>query len=88
MKKQIQGSDRRLQELTLLFHVSQILDQNLDMREVVGPVLEALSKHLDMQHGTLTLLNRKTGDILIELKPLTACRPNKHNAASINWERV
>jgi Nif-specific regulatory protein len=57
---------RRMQELTLLYHVSQILDQSLDMREVVSPVLEALAEHLDMHYGTITLLNRKTGDILIE----------------------
>ncbi|TAN37420.1 MAG: nif-specific transcriptional activator NifA [Verrucomicrobia bacterium] len=57
---------RRMQELTLLYHVSQILDQSLDMREVVSPVLESLADHMDMRYGTITLLNRKTGDILIE----------------------
>jgi len=57
---------RRIQELPLLYRVSQILDQSLDMREVVSPVLESLAEFLDMKFATLTLLNRKTGDILIE----------------------
>ncbi len=57
---------RRVKELTVLYNVSRILDQSLDMREVVSPVLEALAENVDMQHGTITLLNRKTGDILIE----------------------
>jgi Nif-specific regulatory protein len=59
-------SRRRVQELSLLYNVSRILDQSLDMREVVSPVLEAMADNMDLQHGTITLLNRKTGDILIE----------------------
>ena len=57
---------RRVKELTLLYDVSRILDQSLDMREIVSPVLEALAESMDMNFGTLTLLNRKTGDIWIE----------------------
>jgi Nif-specific regulatory protein len=60
------GDVRSVQELSLLNHVSRILDQSLDMREVVSPVLESLAAFLDMQFGTITLLNRKTGDIQIE----------------------
>ena len=36
------------------------------MREVVGPVLEAMAKHMGMVRGTLALLNRQTGEIFIE----------------------
>jgi Nif-specific regulatory protein len=57
------GSERELQ---LLYHISCLLDTSLDLREIVSPVLEALAEHVDMNYGTLTLLNRKTGDILIE----------------------
>ena len=57
------GSERELQ---LLYHVSRLLDTSLDLREIVSPVLEALAAHMNMNYGTLTLLNRKTGDILIE----------------------
>jgi Nif-specific regulatory protein len=57
---------RELKETTLLFEISQILDRSLDLREVVGPVLEALAKHMGMARGTLTLLNRQSGEIFID----------------------
>ena len=57
---------RELLELLLLFDISQILDRSLDLRDVVGPVLEAIAKHMGMMRGTLTLLNRESGEIFIE----------------------
>jgi len=53
-------------ELSLLFEISQILDSSLDLRTVVEPVLEALTRSLGMKFATLTLLNRQTGEIAIE----------------------
>lgn len=53
-------------ELQLLFEVSRRLDQSLDLREVVQPVLAALASYLEMNYGTLTLLHRDTGQIQIE----------------------
>ena len=52
---------REVQELSLLFEISQTLDQSMDLRAVFGPVLKAIAKHIGMVRGTLTLLNRKTG---------------------------
>ncbi|HUU31854.1 MAG TPA: hypothetical protein VMY69_07135 [Phycisphaerae bacterium] len=57
---------REVQELSLLLEISQTLEQSLDLREVVGPVLEAMAKHMGMVRGTLALLNRQTGEIFIE----------------------
>lgn len=57
---------RELQELELLFDISQILDQSLDLRDIISPILEAMAQHMDMIRGTITLLNRDTGEILIE----------------------
>jgi Nif-specific regulatory protein len=53
-------------ELTLLFEISQILDQSMDIRDVVGPALEAIAHHMGMMRGTITLLNRTTGELSIE----------------------
>ena len=39
---------------------------SLDLREVVGPVLEALRNRLGVRIGVLSLLNRETGEISIE----------------------
>ncbi|MCO5062039.1 MAG: sigma 54-interacting transcriptional regulator [Kiritimatiellae bacterium] len=63
---QASTSERHLKELQLLHALSGILDQSLDMRDVVSPVLDSLADFMGMNYGTLTLLNRKTGDILIE----------------------
>jgi Nif-specific regulatory protein len=57
---------REVQELSLLFEISRRLEESLDLREVVGPVLEAMAKQMGMLRGTLTLLDRETGEIFIE----------------------
>jgi len=57
---------RELRELSLLFEISRTLDQSIDLREVVYPVLELISEHTGMVRGTLTLLNRETNEIVIE----------------------
>ncbi len=57
---------REVNELLVLFEISQILDRSIDLRDVAGPVLETIAKHLGMLRGTLTLLNRKSGEIYIE----------------------
>jgi Nif-specific regulatory protein len=53
-------------ELTLLSEISQVLDSSLDLRDIVAPVLKAMARHMGMSRGTLTLLNRETGEIIIE----------------------
>ncbi|NLG34136.1 MAG: sigma 54-interacting transcriptional regulator [Lentisphaerae bacterium] len=59
-------SDRHSREIDLLGEISRLLDHSLDLQEVSGPILEALSAQTGMKVSTLTLLNRKTGEILIE----------------------
>ena len=53
-------------ELSLLFEISRALDSSMDLREVLGQVLRAMARHKDMLRGTITLLNRETGEISIE----------------------
>jgi len=57
---------REVEEVTLLFEISQALGRSLDLREVVDPDLEAMANRMGMLRGTLTLLNRETGEIFIE----------------------
>ena len=61
-----QSRSRSLEELTLLYRIGQTLDRELDLRQVAGPVLQALAEQMGMTRGTLALLNRQTGQILIE----------------------
>jgi len=57
---------RELEELSLLFEISQTLDKSLDLRDVVGPLLKTMANKMGMMRGTLTLLNRESGEIAIE----------------------
>ena len=62
----LRTAKREVQELQLLVEISQILDRSLDLREVVGPVLEATARRLEMVRGTISLLDRDTGEIFID----------------------
>src|SRR4030042_714011 len=53
-------------EFSLLFEVSQTLDSSLDLREVLGRVLKIIARHKGILRGSLTLLNRDTGEISLE----------------------
>jgi Nif-specific regulatory protein len=57
---------QELNELSLLFEISQTLDRVLDLRDAVGPVLGAMARHMGMVRGTIALLNRETRQITIE----------------------
>jgi len=59
--------NREIKELSLLWEISQTLSKSMDLRETVGPVLSALAERMGMTRGTLTLLNRKTREIYIEV---------------------
>jgi Nif-specific regulatory protein len=57
---------RDVSELSLLFEVSQILDRSIDLRDEMGPVLSSIARHTGMVRGTLTLVDRETGEFFIE----------------------
>jgi len=57
---------RELSELSLLHEISQLLDRSLDMGKVAGPLLDLIARNTGMLHGTLTLLNRQTGEASIQ----------------------
>lgn len=57
---------RAIKELTLLFEISRNLSENLDLKTVLKPILRMMSEHMDMLRGTLTILNRNSGEIFIE----------------------
>ena len=58
--------DGRPEELSILWEISQILDSSLDLRTVVEPVMEVITRAMGMKFATLTLLNRQSGEISIE----------------------
>jgi len=57
---------KNVNELSLLFEISRLFDQTEDLNSVFKKVLEKLAEHRFIKLGSLTILNRKTGEIFIE----------------------
>jgi len=57
---------RKIEELTVLYEISQALASNLDLGTVSNQVLEILAEKLEMNRGTITILDEKTGQLSIE----------------------
>ena len=60
------GYRDRYEELSLLFELSQVLDQSMDLNLVIQPVLRTIADRLNFHRAAVTLLNRQTEEIIIE----------------------
>ncbi len=64
---------QQLSELSLLFEISMKLSDTLDLKMALKPILRMTAEHMEIPRGTLTILNRNRGEIVIEeaygLKP-------------------
>lgn len=56
----------RIEELTLLYDISQLLEKNIDLNQVAQPIIDALTARLKLMHTTITVLDRRTGEISID----------------------
>lgn len=56
---------RKNAELTALLEVSMILNSSFDLEKNIYNAMKALSEHLDMKRGTVTLLDKRTGELRI-----------------------
>ncbi len=57
---------RKIQELTALYEISHAMASILEFKSVLNQILEILSHQLEMNRGTVTLLDKKTGQLSIE----------------------
>jgi len=57
---------RELKELSLLFEISTKLSETLDLKAVLKPILQMTAEYMEIPRGTLTILNRNRGEIVIE----------------------
>lgn len=57
---------RKLQELSLLFDISQILQKSENMQTALSPIIRHTIKSMEMYQGVITLLNRQTKEISID----------------------
>ena len=58
-------STEQSRSLALLHEASALLDEATDLPTSMKPILEALSRHMDVESATLTVLNRRTSEILV-----------------------
>jgi Nif-specific regulatory protein len=61
-----QALRREIAEINLLFEISNTLDMSIDLKDVLGPVLAKMADHMSMLRGTITILDRRTGEIFID----------------------
>ena len=58
--------ERKLQEFSVLYEISQVLGSTLNCQEVFSDILSIFHVHLGMNRGTITLLNPHTGELEIQ----------------------
>ena len=54
-------------EIACLYEITSALNASLDLRKTLYKVLDLLSDHLDMNRGSITLLNPDKAEIYIEV---------------------
>jgi Nif-specific regulatory protein len=52
--------------VSLLYQISQVLNQSKDLLEISTPILELMGEYMGMLRGTLMILNRQTNQFFIE----------------------
>lgn len=57
---------REIKELSLLFEISKKLSESLDLKAALKFVLKSMAENTEMPRGALTILNRESGEIVIE----------------------
>ena len=58
---------KRIEDITLLYEISEALNEHLDLKKSLYLVLEILSNSLDMVRGTVTILHPLRNEIHIEV---------------------
>ena len=52
--------------LSLLYDISQLLDRSADLRDALEPLLDLLAEETKLERSMLALLNRQSGEIVIQ----------------------
>jgi Nif-specific regulatory protein len=56
-----------LKKVQLLFDVSQALNTFVNLEDSLHPILKKMAEHMGMMRGTITILNRETGELEIDI---------------------
>jgi Nif-specific regulatory protein len=57
----------RIEQITLLYEISEALNEQMDLRRSLYKVLDLLAESLNMERGAVTILNPLKGEIEIEV---------------------
>ncbi len=60
------GACRVIRDLTLLFEISQTLEESLDLRRIIRQALKKMVASMGLRRGTVIILNRETEELLEE----------------------
>ena len=58
---------KRIEDVTLLYEISEALNEHLDLKKSLYTVLDILANSMDMARGTITILNPLKDEINIEV---------------------
>ncbi|MFO7963256.1 MAG: sigma 54-interacting transcriptional regulator [Desulfobacterales bacterium] len=58
---------KRIEEISLLYEISEALNEHLDLKKALYGVLEILSNSMELARGTITLVNPLSNEIHIEV---------------------
>ncbi len=61
------GLKRELAELTALYEISNAINSSLSLELITREVMQILHEKMGMERGTLTLLDSRTGELIIEV---------------------
>lgn len=66
-KDSLTGLRREVAELTVLHEISKVISSSLDLEVVTTNLMGILHEKMGMERGTLTLLDAKTNELIIEV---------------------
>ena len=58
---------KHIEKITLFYKISKALNEHLNLEESLYKVLDILSEFMEMRHGSISILNRLTGEISIQI---------------------
>ena len=58
---------KAIEQVTLLYEISNALNEHLDLKKTMFKVLDILSNTLQMERGTISILNPLRNEISIEV---------------------
>ncbi len=63
----LKNLERKLQESTALYEIANAINSAVDLEKIMSLVMQILHEKMGMERGTLTLLDSRTGDLIIEI---------------------